>query len=99
MGVLVLGLDLGLGLGFQHLDLCRIFNMTIYTSNIQKSTKHILVYDKTTPICVVRLPEQFIYYITLEYWIDAVKYKLEKLSETKSIDVKDLSAKPIMIYD
>ena len=71
--------------------------MTIYTANLKESTKHILVYDKTTPICVIELPSKFSYYNTELDWVDTIKCKLEILARRNAYEYKNLSAAPIEV--
>ena len=62
----------------------------IYTHGLTSNTTHILVYDNTTPICVIKLS-----IIDQEkQWVEYVQSLLNKLGERRGLDVKMMNARP-----
>jgi len=75
---------------------------TIYTANLNEDTRYILVYDKTTPLDIIKLS---FYYDPLntcwtatydkEGWVQMVGNVLIGYAEQTGLPVEDLSARPI----
>jgi len=71
----------------------------IYTTDLSKDTTHILVYDNTTPICVIELSISKDDYLLLhktweEQWIEYVQKILDNLAKVRGLNPKNLNARP-----
>lgn len=72
----------------------------IYTQTIHdlSTIKHVLIYDNTTPLCVVELDFMLSDCKDLEEWIHRVEFVLAEYSVDHDIDFKKLNAKAIRLY-